>query len=291
MDKKVKVPRKKVLVSEDSNTSKNEENVDSSYVSSPTNEHINAYEALEPETTKEIWANKEEDSIDTVLFQHNDIGIWDEEEPINDTMIWDEEEANVVGGMGDTSLYDVNLKTIFDRPCGEKIFLDEVVLYHNVIPPFGDCMVLSSNPIGFDEGSVLTVDNKTKNRWWDSPCHYDEYEERPLAVQDLKDQLLVTEEKIVQGLTRVDGAHKFIEDIIWKTQMEERQKAVAGGVTSAQLHIIKEAIEQMKSDYLQLFMGRDLALKFIKEALLPVEFGMLLITYNKDYIIFGSRDT
>jgi hypothetical protein len=62
-------------------------------------------------------------------------------------------------------------------------------------------------------------------------------------VQDLKDQLLVIEEKIVQVLTREDGAHKFIEGIMWKTQMEERQKGVVGGVTSAQLRIIKEALE------------------------------------------------
>jgi hypothetical protein len=56
VDKKVKVPRKMVLVSEDSDTSKNEENVDSSYFYSPTNENMDAREALEPETTKEMWA-------------------------------------------------------------------------------------------------------------------------------------------------------------------------------------------------------------------------------------------
>ena len=56
MDNKVKLPRKKVLVSTDSNTYKNEENVDSSYVSSPANEHMDAHNALEPENTKEILA-------------------------------------------------------------------------------------------------------------------------------------------------------------------------------------------------------------------------------------------
>jgi hypothetical protein len=40
---------------------------------------------------------------------------------------------------------------------------------------------------------------------------------------------------------------------------------VAGGVTSAHLRIDKEALEQLKSDYLQLFMDRDLALKFIED--------------------------
>ena len=77
-------------------------------------------------------------------------------------MIWDEEETNVVDGMGDTSLFDVNLETIFDRPRGGKSFLDEAMLNHDATPPFKDCMVSYSEPIGFDEGSFLTMDNKTK---------------------------------------------------------------------------------------------------------------------------------
>jgi hypothetical protein len=64
---------------------------------------------------------------------------------------------------------------------------------------------------------------------------------------------------------RADGAHKFIEYLMWKTQMEERHKGIACGVTSSQFHIIKEALKQMKFDYLQLFMDRDLALKFTEE--------------------------
>ena len=91
MDKKVKVPRKNVLVSEDSDASKNEKNVDSSYVSSHVTEHMDAHEALDIETTKEIWENKKEDSTDTILFQQNDTVIWDEEKTINGTVIWDEE--------------------------------------------------------------------------------------------------------------------------------------------------------------------------------------------------------
>jgi hypothetical protein len=59
----------------------------------------------------------------------------------------------------------------------------------------------------------------------------------------LEDQLLVKEEQIVQALTRADGRHKFIEDIIWKAQMEVRQKWVANGITSAQLCIIKKTLE------------------------------------------------
>jgi hypothetical protein len=53
--------------------------------------------------------------------------------------------------------------------------------------------------------------------------------------------------------------------------MEERQKGVVGGVTSAQLRIIKEALEKMKSNYLELFMDRDLALKFVEDKEREVE--------------------
>lgn len=62
----------------------------------------------------------------------------------------------------------------------------------------------------------------------------------------MKDRLLVTEEKIVEVLTRADDNHKYIKDLIWKTQTEERQKGVASGVTSTQLRSIKEAFEKMK---------------------------------------------
>jgi hypothetical protein len=69
--------------------------------------------------------------------------------------------------------------------------------------------------------------------------------------------------------------------------MEERQKGVAGGVTSAQLHIIKEALEQMKSDYLQLFMDRDLALKFIEDKEREVE----ELCYQLSLTCFSSLTT
>jgi hypothetical protein len=55
----------------------------------------------------------------------------------------------------------------------------------------------------------------------------------------------------------------------------------------------------MKFDYLQLFMHRDLALKFaedkereIAELLLPTQFGTLFIVDNNIYfIIIGNNDT
>ena len=66
-------------------------------------------------------------------------------------------------------------------------------------------------------------------------------------------------------LTRADGAHRFIEELMWRSQIEERHNGVASGFTSAQLRIIKEALQQLKSDYMQLFMERDLALRFSKD--------------------------
>ena len=64
-------------------------------------------------------------------------------------------------------------------------------------------------------------------------------EEMIVPQQSLEDQLLVKEEQIVQVLTRADGTHKLIKDLMWKAQMEERQKGVADGITSAQLNNIK----------------------------------------------------
>jgi hypothetical protein len=93
----------------------------------------------------------------------------------------------------------------------------------------------------------------------------------PSSMQELKDPLLVTREKIVQVLTRENGAHKLNEVFMWKTQMEERQKGVVGGVTSAQLCIIGETLELMKSDYLQLFMDTDIALMFVEDKEKEVE--------------------
>jgi len=72
----------------------------------------------------------------------------------------------------------------------------------------------------------------------DSPLHGDE-----ITLRDLESQVLLTEEQIVQVLMRADGTHKFIEDLMWKTQLEERKKGLTCGVTSTHLHIIKVALE------------------------------------------------
>ena len=40
-----------------------------------------------------------------------------------------------------------------------------------------------------------------------------------MTLRDMESELLVTEEKLVQVLSRADGDHKFIEDIMWKIQL------------------------------------------------------------------------
>jgi hypothetical protein len=104
-----------------------------------------------------------------------------------------------------------------------------------------------------DEGSTLT---------YDISCQLEATGKRPFTLYNLEDRLLVTEDQVTQVLTRTDGARRFIKDIFWRAQMEERHIEIVGGVTSAQLCISMEELEQLKSNYLQLFMDMDLSLKF-----------------------------
>jgi hypothetical protein len=119
----------------------------------------------------------------------------------------------------------------------------------------------------YDEGSPSVIESTLdEDSTPNISCDSDDEEEYMLVSrQVLEDQLLVKEEHIVQVLTREDGTHNFIEKNMWKDQIEERQKGVVHGITSAQLHIVKEALKKMKFDYLQLFMDRDLALKFVED--------------------------
>ena len=82
---------------------------------------------------------------------------------------------------------------------------------------------------------------------------------------------MVTKEQIVQVLMKKDDAHNFIKDLMGNNQLEESHKGVARGVTNTQLCIIKKALEQMESHYLQLFMDRDVALKFAEDKAREVE--------------------
>jgi hypothetical protein len=104
-----------------------------------------------------------------------------------------------------------------------------------------------------DEGSTLT---------YDISCQLEATGKRPFTLYNLEDRLLVTEDQVTQVLTRTDGARRFIKEIFWRAEMEERHIEIVGGVPSAQLCIIMEELEQLKSNYLQLFMDMDLSLKF-----------------------------
>jgi hypothetical protein len=64
-----------------------------------------------------------------------------------------------------------------------------------------DCMVSSSESVVVGD-SILIDERKSENLLCDNPYHLDEIEQSPLALHDLEDQLLVTEEKIVQVLIR-----------------------------------------------------------------------------------------
>lgn len=75
---------------------------------------------------------------------------------------------------------------------------------------------------------------------------------------------MVIDETVVQVLTRADDTHKFVEELIWEAQIEKRKKGVSSGVTLTQLFTVREALEMMKIDYVQLLKDRDLAVKYAK---------------------------
>jgi hypothetical protein len=66
----------------------------------------------------------------------------------------------------------------------------------------------------------------------DSSYHLDMGGYRSSTLRDLEDRLLV-EDRITQGLTRTNGARRFIKNLMWRAQIEERHSGVVGGVTSA----------------------------------------------------------
>lgn len=154
---------------------------------------------------------------------------------------------------GYTKLLIGDLQIIVKSTSEEKNTFNESIYEHSGVPYY---MTSSRDTIKCDGENVHTVENESEKSMCDSLFSLNEFEQKPLALQHLKYRLLITEEKIVQVLTRADDSHKYIEDLIWKTQIEERQKGVASGVTSTQLRSIKEAFENMKSDYLKLLMDR-----------------------------------
>ena len=72
--------------------------------------------------------------------------------------------------------------------------------------------------------------------------------------RDLEILLLVTEEMLLQVLSRTNGAHKILEDLVGRIQMEERQSGIVGRVYISEIYIIRREMEEMKNDYFQFFM-------------------------------------
>lgn len=75
------------------------------------------------------------------------------------------------------------------------------------------------------------------------------HHDQGIPLHDFESQLLVLEYKVLQVVTRTDGANKFIEDLIQQTNGREKIGTIEG-VSSAQLILIKEEMERLKSDYL-----------------------------------------
>ena len=73
-----------------------------------------------------------------------------------------------------------------------------------------DCMESSSESVVVDGDNILINEKKLEKPLCDNPYHLDKIKWSPLVLRDLEDQLLFTEEQIVQVLTRENGAHKFI---------------------------------------------------------------------------------
>jgi hypothetical protein len=141
--------------------------------------------------------------------------------------------------------------------------------------------MISPSALGdVDEGSILTDDISD---------HLDASRTEDSSVAWFGGSL---EDHITHVLTRADGSHIFL--LMWIPDGGE----TPGGVTSVQLRIIKDALEQLKSDYWQLFMDMDIALKVCwgqgKRSwggTLSVGLGTLFTTYDRYSIIFGSSDT
>ena len=62
------------------------------------------------------------------------------------------------------------------------------------------------------------------------------------SCSDLESLFLLTEERMFEVLSKTIGAHGFMEDIIKRVQMEERQCGIVGTVSSTKLCIIKGEI-------------------------------------------------
>jgi hypothetical protein len=193
-------------------------------------------------TGKEVKEDEHEGQVEQHASSHEeDVCINEEQKTTYETSSKITDEAN------DTSVLDGYISDESEKDEAATSHDDYEKMFQSVDD---ENPTYSTMYDAYDEGSpsVITLthdeDSYDVNDEEDVtvPQQDGEIEQRPLALQYLEDQLLVKEEHIVQVLMRTDGAHKFIEDLMWKTQMKERQKGIEDGVTSAQLCIIKRAL-------------------------------------------------
>ena len=71
----------------------------------------------------------------------------------------------------------------------------------------------------------------------------------------LENQTKVTENKIIIALSHFDNIYEIVEKHFWKEQLARRQKGLIEEFSH--LHVIKEEMKTMKSNYLHLLSDRD----------------------------------
>ena len=59
---------------------------------------------------------------------------------------------------------------------------------------------------------------------------------------DLEGILLVMKERLLQFLSRTNGAHTFLKDLVGRVEMEERQSGIVGRGCSSELCITRREL-------------------------------------------------
>lgn len=72
-------------------------------------------------------------------------------------------------------------------------------------------------------------ENKSEKLMFDEHSFFADWDQGPKELQVLKDNLLVSEEKIVKVLLKFDNTYHFIAELCWKFQFEEKLNGVKDG--------------------------------------------------------------
>lgn len=115
----------------------------------------------------------------------------------------------------------------------------------------------SSGESGFHVDMFPSLGNKSEILFNVVDC-----DQQSNESQGWKDQLKVTGDKADQALARFTCTHKFVEYLLWSRKFEERRYGISTGTSIQSLWTIRHALEEIKTDYLQLLSDRDLAIGF-----------------------------